>query len=531
MELENINEEIIAISKLIDSGEFQDALDRTYALLKNTEKNPPEDGIFNKIMFNIAGFFVDLGHMHNDEGAASKGLSLFEENKSAFIDVVGESYYYYNLANAQDNIISEKNPFEHTFKTIEQLVEHKSYLWKAIKASRKEDRSDVSTHIVNLGNSLKQQFRITEALKCYDEVNLRNEDTPQSWINRSGTLKMLNTVASSYSIQMLHQVRLGYEKASSSNKIPPQWREHYLQQAKNSSDMINEICKRESIELDIHDEKTTQKEYEALSDFRRFCLDSNLSLSEHGLYCKCSGSARDNLTIPTSSGIYGDFVVPMEMVLNRIKSEFSFARRLFFEYKFHDESFDLLHESCFSELFNDELLGIEVEKLRTAFRLCFGILDKIAVAICELYDLYPSKKNKSVSFQNFWRLNQGDRRQKFEKVKTPGLLALYSIATDLNKRKDGEWSFLKEWRNDLEHEFIVVHTTDTPSDIYNSYKLFKDLKFIQESDFVMHLEQLLQITRSAIFSFVFSVRETAMAEKEKPNALYVQQEIPRKDFD
>lgn len=529
MELENINEEMSAISALIDAGQFQEALNHTNSLLENVENNPPDDHIYNQIMFNIAACLVDIGHMHGDEGAASKGLSIFEENQNAFIDGVGERHYYYNLANAKSNMVGEKNPYKQTFDTIEQLVEHKSCLWKAIKASREEDGPDISTHIVNLGNSLKQQFRIVEALTCYDEVNLKNEDIPQSWINRSETLMMLNTVTGSYSIQMLHQISKGYEIASVSNNIPPKWKEYYLQKAQNTSNMINEICEREKIVPDVHDVEITRKEYEALSEFRKFCLDSNLSLSEHGLYCKCSGSARDNLTIPTSSGISGDFVIPMEMVLNRIKSEFSFARRLFYEYKSRDDRFELLHESCFSELFNDELLGIEVEKLRTAFRLCFGILDKIAVAICELYDLYPPSNN--VSFQSFWQLGQSDRRQKFEKVKTPGLLALYSIATDLNERKDGEWSFFKDWRNDLEHKFLVVHTADVPSDIYNSYDFFKDIKFIQEEDFVLHLEQLLQITRSAIFSFVFSVRETATAGQEHKNALYLQTEILRKDFD
>ncbi len=529
MDLENINEEMNLISRLIDSGEFKEALNRTYGLLKSTEEDPPKEGIYNQILFSISSYLVDIGHMHGDEEAASKGLILFEEKQEDFINIMGEIHYYYNLANAKMNVIGEKNPFKQTFETIEQLVEHKSYLWKAIKASRRENGSDFSTHIVNLGNSLKQQLRIAEALRCYEEVNLRNEDVPQSWINRSETLMILNNVTASYSIQMLHQVKLGYEKAALSENIPPQWKEHYLQKAKSNSDKINKICIREGIELDIHDEETTRKEYEGLSDFRRFCLDNNLSLSEHGLYCKCLGSARDNLTIPNSSGVSGDFIVPMEMVLNRVKSEFSFARRLFFEYKFHDESLELLHESCFSELFNDELLGIEVEKLRTAFRLCFGVLDKIAVAICELYDLYPSSKN--VSFQSFWQLDQGDRRQKFEKVKTSGLLALYSIATDLNERKNGELSFFKEWRNGLEHEFIVVHKEEKPSDVYGSYGFIRDIKFIKEDDFVMNLEQLLQITRSAIFSFVFSVRETAMTNKESPDELCMTREILRKDFE
>ena len=136
-------------------------------------------------------------------------------------------------------------------------------------------------------------------------------------------------------------------------------------------------------------------------------------------------------------------------------SEMCIRDSLYFEFIAQETENELQHESCFSELFNEDLLGLDVEKLRTSFRLCFGILDKIGVAICELYDLYPP--NGQVSFQSFWQLSRGDRREKFEAVSNPGLLALYSIATDLNDRKDGEWAFFKTWRNDLEHKFVVVH--------------------------------------------------------------------------
>lgn len=217
----------------------------------------------------------------------------------------------------------------------------------------------------------------------------------------------------------------------------------------------------------------------------------------------------------------------MEMVLNRLKSEFSFARRLYFEYLTEEQDYELLHDSCFSELFNDELLGIDVEKLRTAFRSCFGILDKIGIAICELFDLYPP--NGTVYFQSFWQLDQDKRREKFNSHKSPGLLALYSIATDLNNKKGGEWSFFKDWRNNLEHEFVVVHKTDSPSDIYKSYKFIKNMVFINEDDFLNHLERLFQLTRSAIFSFAFAVRDKALNEKED-GRIYLQNSILRKDY-
>ena len=85
-----------------------------------------------------------------------------------------------------------------------------------------------------------QQFRLSEALDCYERVNSLNLDIPQSWINRSKTLMMLNQVSNTYSIQMLEQIKNGYENVLSSKEIPPSWLEYYRQQVVYHQDKIVE---------------------------------------------------------------------------------------------------------------------------------------------------------------------------------------------------------------------------------------------------------------------------------------------------
>ena len=529
MDIENIAFELSRLSEMVDLGQFDEASSGVETLYRHIDDVAERNSVFFRIVSNIASIFIDVGHMKPCVESAQKGLDILNQYKNEIVEQIGEDAYFYNLSNAKSNLITEKNPFNQTFSTIEQLVDVKTDLWKAIKSCGTIDSVKTQpTYVVNLGNALKQQFRISEALDCYDSVNSLNLDIPQSWINRSETLMMLNQVSNTYSIQMLEQIKNGYENILLSQKIPPMWLEYYRKQVVYHHDKIIEASKNADIEIDLHDLDKTKSEYNELSDYRKFCLDNNLSLSEHGLYCACAGSSRDNLTIPTLGGVVGDFVIPMEMVLNRLKSEFSFARQLYFDYLTTEQDHELLHDSCFSELFNDELLGIDVEKLRTAFRSCFGILDKIGIAICELYNLYPP--NGKVYFQSFWQLDQDNRREKFNSHKSPGLLALYSIATDLNDRKGGELSFLKQLRNDLEHEFVVVHKIDNPSDIYKSYEFIKTIVFIKEDDFLNHLKRLLQLTRSAIFSFVFAVRDKALNEK-KDGRIYLPKSILRKDYE
>lgn len=528
MDARSLNDTLINLTKRVDAGDFSEAFSGAAALLKEIE-NIANKELRDKFLFNISGLFIDIGGMAANERSSEIGFKLIEENKYAFIAISGEAEYYYNLSNAKSNLIKESNPFNHTFESIEQLIEIKSLLWKSVKANRKNSEPTPPQTLVNLANILKRQFRLSESLYFYDRVNQLNLDIPQAWINRSETLKILNQVSGSLSLQMMHEVKAGYERVISSQEIPPLWREQYQHYVEHLEKQIVDTYAEEDI--DVVDRETeaheTRKEFDSLSHFRKMVLTKHLSLSEHGLYCACSGSARDNLTIPTGSGIRGSFVPAMEMVLNRLKSEFSLARRFYYEYLHEKTDEESTHESCYSELFNDELLGINIEKLRTAFRLCFGILDKIAAAICDLYDVSPP--NGTIYFQGFWQLDQGGRREIFERIKTPGLLALYSLATDLNERKDGELAFFKQWRNDLEHKFVVIHEQETPNDLYDSYKINDKIILISEVEFIAQLEQLLQITRSAIFSFVFCVREKGSHENN-PDGIYIQNTINRKDY-
>lgn len=517
-----------AIYALLDVGDFSEAFTKAQELLKTIEaSNGNDNAEYYLKLFNLAGSFIDIGSMKADIEIVTIGYKLMNDHQSKMLELIPDSDFYYNFANAKSGMISEPNPFNHTFETIEELVLLKHLYWKALKATVTTKNEYPHELIVNLANSLMRQFRLVEALRLYDKALSLNSQCTQAWVNRSKTLLMLNTITSTHSLQMLDQIVSGYREASKGTEIPDNWVNYYLDLAQYHQKKIDEICLKENITRSSEDRHETEAEFNELSDYRKYCLENHLSLSEHGLYCHCAGSSRDNLTIPNVGGVAGDFIVPMEMVLNRLKSEFSFARKLYYDYLTQEQDEDLLHESCFSELFNDELLGVDVEKLRTSFRLCFGILDKIGVAVCELFDLYPS--NGNVSFQSFWQLDRDKRREKFEAVRSPGLLALYSIASDLNDRKDGEWAFFKAWRNDLEHKFVVVHKGDKPNDLYNSYRFVDDMAFIKESDFINSLEHMLQITRSAIFSFTLMVRHEGTREIDG-NTIMLPQSMYRQDF-
>jgi len=373
------------ISSLIDSGGFDEAERLVKSLLLYLQENDDESEYFSILHFNLCGSLIDIGHNTGRNELSEKGVSILEEYRDRFKEVIPLHSYYYNLANAKSNLVDKKSPLELTFESIESLVSAKNYYWRAIKEAKAY--GEVSPeYYVNLANCLKQQIRLSESLSCYDSVISMGKDIPQANVNRAETLMLLNMVSNSYSGKMLWEVINEYRIASESRDIPSSYADYYGRKA----DYLENHCKKENIEISEDDVDETEWEFQELSEYRQFCCSNHLTLSEHGLYCSCAGSARDNLTIPLRTvSLSGAYVPQMEMVLNRLKSEYSLARRNYYEYIVDVKVMELEHEECFTELHNDECLGITYEKLRSSFRSCFGVLDKIGLAICELFSLKP----------------------------------------------------------------------------------------------------------------------------------------------
>jgi hypothetical protein len=257
-------------------------------------------------------------------------------------------------------------------------------------------------------------------------------------------------------------------------------------------------------------------EFEKHSSERKYFINNGLALSEHSLYCGCLASSRDNLSILKSSGAIGGHFVPrQEHILNQIKTEFFQARKLYFSSvtspsnSYVSQDYDL----CLSNLGGHEISGLRSEDLRNSFKICFGVLDKIALAVCELFD-FTVGKNEKIYFESFWKINgdkfkeaQEARWKEFNSIKeNQSLFALYYQSTDLDS-ENGEWKKFKIWRNALEHGyFVLVHSKNKPKEPFDIYNSKFPVLIEEYNQFEERTAELLRFTRSAIFNFVFSVR-------------------------
>jgi tetratricopeptide (TPR) repeat protein len=512
LKLTTMSKDIVhKINLKIDARQFEEALTLIYPLFRQEFDFGDQQNTL--LGCTLACSLIDIGGENLEEKPIQEGVRFFEEHHQSLSAFISKSSIEYYIGNGKGNLFKVANKgvrnFHFSPENIDLLCQAKDHYWRAYKLSRPHETGLQVQVLVNLANTLNTSGRVAEAMQYFDLALQKHPGFPQALASRAEALLWLVRLSRSHTIHLLWQITNGYKIAASKLDLPS-WR---VEEIKLSTEPLRkELEKHDFSEEDIiQDFQETIKEATSHSDYQLFCIFENLILSEHALYCPCIASSKDNLVV-SSVSIGGDFVPRMEHILNRLKSEYSLARTLYYQSATGKgaglEIFDI---ATFTELYEDESIGIRTEMLRSSFRLCFGILDKIAFAICELFDLADPKE--VIYFESFWRPRgrlsdkQKQRWKKINSINNPSLLALYSQATDLNS-KSGEWGIFKSWRNSLEHRIMTLTLDEGSfSDIYGVLNKDADTLNVKYADFKEKTLHLLQLTRSAIFNFVFCVRQ------------------------
>jgi len=211
------------------------------------------------------------------------------------------------------------------------------------------------------------------------------------------------------------------------------------------------------IRLDGFELGSTQEEV----DYRKWCLQNRLFLNPLNDLGPYSIAGRDILTQPSivvgidDGPYYAGF-------FNQMKQEFVSARLLLFEGMqaagphYSDGGvtlYDTLDYPCY---------GLNVEKVKAAFRVGYSVFDKIAFFLNHYLklDIQPRR----VSFKTLWY--EGDERLRplFVGRKNLPLRGLFWLSKDLfEDRKDFKESMepeaqeLKKIRNHIEHRYLKLH--------------------------------------------------------------------------
>lgn len=258
--------------------------------------------------------------------------------------------------------------------------------------------------------------------------------------------------------------------------------------------------------------------------YRQWCLDKRLFLCPLNDLGPHLIAATDDLTLP---GITEDFnerpgdysPPPIIGFFSQMKQEYASARYMLFEgisstrVHFSDRDVTL------TDTLDYPLYSIASERVRTAFRLAYSLLDKIAFLVDRYWKL--GKVPERISFRNVWMVeNKARLLPQFESSNNWPLRGLYWLSKELfddqlKQTTSADARELHAIRNALEHTYLQVSegwakpvmlgTTST-----NGFGIA-----IGSDELEAKAIRIMQIARSALIYVSFAI---AHEEREKQRA-------------
>ena len=205
---------------------------------------------------------------------------------------------------------------------------------------------------------------------------------------------------------------------------------------------------------------------EAERRYRRWCLDLRLFLNPLNDIGGSSDAANDGLVLPAILERFderpGAFTPPPIIgFFNQMKQEYASARFMLFE-GLQDTAlhFSDRRVSLFDTL-DYPMHSLATERVRTAYRIAYSLLDKIAYLVDHYWKL--GKHPDRINFRNVWMVEGKSRlHARFENYPNWPLRGLFWLSKDLFddrlKHTTGpDARELHDIRNALEHKFLQVH--------------------------------------------------------------------------
>lgn len=271
--------------------------------------------------------------------------------------------------------------------------------------------------------------------------------------------------------------------------------------------------------------------------YKTWCLENILFINHMNDLVFSYHDAKDSITFPSYATKFSEgckFMKPhFAIAFANIKREFCFARYLAYEGiskkypKFEEKELNLA-----SDHYNSDYSG-KTERLKTSFRLAFGVLDKLVNLLISFLKLDKEliKKNKcrTVEFKpKFFEIHLINYLETNKYIK-----ALYYVSCELNNESKftqdniqknlllGEAKHLKELRNDLEHNWVhvlefILNDSKCCDQDYANYIETEQL----ESDTI----KVLKLVRSCIIYLVFAVQLEENKRQSDGNSISL--EIP-----
>lgn len=363
-------------------------------------------------------------------------------------------------------------------------------------------RSGRAQVLTNLANTLNSLGRSIEALQSYDQALEQIPRFAMALGNRAIARAELarQLYDPGHSIAMFQAAATDIRAALADDAV---WDNDYpsaIELYKGWLDWLDAvIAHNRPRPVDLKDFSLGRTKME--KRYRRWALDNQLFLSPLNVLGPHAIAARDPFGLPPHRGTVNE---PPHYIAwyNQMKQEFAAARLMLFEstngHARHYADRDLL----LVDTLDFHAFGLKVEKQRMAFRVAYGLLDKIAGFLNAYFALGDDPN--SVSLRTIWP-TKGEIRSQFADRANLALRGLYWLSLDLLAAEPADTNAiapdaaeLNQLRNALEHRCVVLREVETtlPSGIVET----RTMQEFQDSTY-----RMISMARAALFYLSLAV--------------------------
>lgn len=361
----------------------------------------------------------------------------------------------------------------------------------------------------NLGFCYSQLSRWYEAL-YYIEIGekLEPKNINLHFVKYSVLERIQNATCTNFSKQLILSSLESIEELKKDKYPYPIETKLEFDKRKNE---IEEILQHNKITIESIKEHRTKGmiQFSKRTNYLKFCSNNNLFLSEHSLHCNCNRGIQDKITIKTSHEHTNiDFLIPFEEILESVAIDFTLARKTYFNSLENEKLIG--YQTRFSKI-DDINFKLKIALLKDSFRLCYSVLDTIAIAIIEALEIdyvqiRKEKSNLNIHFSNIW----DDLITDIHFHDNFYLQTLYSISEDINARVGGHKEF-RQIRNSMEHKIFKVSKEKNKKSQNFKTENYYEIEYLELIEKTMIL---LVYTKSLIHTYTYFMRRLSINKSQ-----------------
>jgi len=412
----------------------QDNADGALKIIEGLRSEYPEDRTF---VFNEPGVLIDIGSISKDARIVKDGIHKGELLLKTQLSDEQKAHMHYNIANGYQTLFSLKQ-----YKKVsarldnDKLQKAKYHLRHALKSSPGPDLK--ARTLVNYGNCLDSLGRVLEALYCYDNALKINRNHSMAMGNRAMAKIFFANISGAFQVKTYIEAYKDIESIIDREDLLSVGGYFACESFKRELKKIEGMFKDKSVlkkEL-----KVKGKALKYASAFEKeyigFCREHKLFLNFHTGDHDDEESILDSAFIRIITAIDDDTTFyDLAKKLNDIKEDFLISKLLLVQSQYRQDDLTRISKKvAFVNTLDYANYNVYSALMKTAFRTCFNILDKIAFFINDYLGF--KMRDSRIYFHTIWE----DPKTKVvkEKIKSTeniSLFALYDIHLDIKENE------------------------------------------------------------------------------------------------